>query len=168
MEGGGQGHTLSNARVQFGEEAQNKERGKERRKKAQRKRKQRDGEAGSEADKRRCEEWRNAGFKGSSLIWNSSCAELFCFACGALCPFCISVLGSGLSDNVSFSCTLLGMLAYYSSNSCCFSKAFSMSVYSTLVVGSPAISVDVFYSVHLSLCSNKAKHVALSNTGPLV
>jgi len=88
--------------------------------------------------------------------------------CYSHCMLSHFPLGSGLSDNVSFSCTLLGMLAYYSSNSCCFSKAFSMSVYSTLVVGSPAISVDVFYSVHLSLCSNKAKHVALSNTGPLV
>ena len=51
-------------------------------------------------------------FKGSSLIRNGSCAELFCFAYDALCSFYNSVL----SDNVTFSCTLSGMLVHHSSN----------------------------------------------------
>ena len=54
-------------------------------------------------------------FKGSNLIWNSSCAKVFCFVYDALCPFCNSVLGSVWSDSVtftSFSCTLSGMLAH--------------------------------------------------------
>ena len=51
-------------------------------------------------------------FKGSSLIPNGSCAEVFCFAYDALCSFYNSVL----SDNVTFSGTLSGMLAYHSSN----------------------------------------------------
>ena len=53
-------------------------------------------------------------FKGSSLIVipNGSCAEAFCFAYDALCSFYISVL----SDHVTFSGTLSGMLAYHSSN----------------------------------------------------
>ena len=91
-------------------------------------------------------------FKGSSLIWNSSCAEVFCFAYDALRPLYISVLGSVLSDNVTFSCTLLGMLAYYSSNR--FIQRPILVVLhdsSILVVGSPASSVDVFYSIHLSV-----------------
>ena len=89
-------------------------------------------------------------FKGSSLIWNSSCAEVFCFAYDALCPFYISVLGSVLSDNVTFSCTLLGMLAYYSSNRFIQRPILVvLHVSSILVVGSPANSVDVFYSIHL-------------------
>ena len=81
-------------------------------------------------------------FKGSSLIRNCSCAELFCFA---LCPCYSSVLGSVLSDNVSFSCTFSGMLAHYSSNR--FTQRpilVVLHVSSTLVVGSLANSVDVF------------------------
>ena len=57
-----------------------------------------------------------ASFKGSSLVWNGRCAEVFCFVCDTICPFYNSVLGSVLSDNVTFSCTLSGMLAHYSSN----------------------------------------------------
>ena len=51
-------------------------------------------------------------FKGSSLIRNGRCAEVFCFAYDALCSFYNSVL----SDSVTFICTLSGMLVHHSSN----------------------------------------------------
>ena len=58
--------------------------------------------------------------KRSSLIGNGNCAKvyiyIYCFAYDALCPFCNSVLGSVLSDNVTFSCTHSGMVAHYGSN----------------------------------------------------
>ena len=74
------------------------------------------------------------------------------FAYDAICPFYISVLGSVLSDNVTFSCTLVGMLAYYSSNRFIQRPILVvLHVGSILVVGSPANSVDVFYSSHLSV-----------------
>ena len=78
-------------------------------------------------------------FKGPSLIQNGSCTKVFCFVCDALCPFCNSVLGSVLSDNVPFSCTLSGMLTYYSSNTNGFIRMpFLVVLYVriTLVVGS--------------------------------
>ena len=34
----------------------------------------------------------NTTFRGSIMIWNSSCAEVFCIAYGALCPFYNSAL----------------------------------------------------------------------------
>ena len=81
------------------------------------------------------------------LIWNGSCAELFCFVYDALCPCYCSVLGSVLSDNVSIGCTFSGMLAHYSSNRSIQRPiliAPHVTSSSTLVVGSPANSVDVF------------------------
>ena len=60
-----------------------------------------------------------ASFKGSSLVWTGSCAEVSCFAymMDALCPCCNSVIGSVLSNNVTISCCILsGVLAHYSSN----------------------------------------------------
>ena len=62
-----------------------------------------------------------------------------------LCSFYNSVLVSVLSDNVTFSCTLSGMLVHHSSNR--FIQTYILVVLhvsSTLVVGSPASSVDVF------------------------
>ena len=83
-------------------------------------------------------------FKGSSLIQNGSCAEVFCFAYDALCPCYNSVMGSILSDNVTFKCTLSGTLAHYSSNRFIQKPTpVVLNVSSTLVVGSPANSVDV-------------------------
>ena len=67
-------------------------------------------------------------------------AEVFCFACDAFCPFCNSVQ----SDNVTFSCTLSGMLAHHSSNR--FIQRPMLVVFhvsSTLVVGSPANFVEM-------------------------
>ena len=86
-------------------------------------------------------------FKGSSLIWNSGCAGIFCFAYDAFCPFYNSVLGSFMSDNVTSSCTLSGMLAHYGSNRfiqrpiLVVLHVSKLSI--TLVGGSPANSVDV-------------------------
>ena len=57
-----------------------------------------------------------------------------------------TILGSVLSGNVTLSCTLSGMLAHYSSNR--FIEGPDLVVLHasiTLVVGSPANSVDVFY-----------------------
>ena len=87
-------------------------------------------------------------FKGSSLIRNGSCAK---YSALHMMPY-ISVLGSVLSDNVTFSCTLLGVLEYYSSNRFIQRPIFVvLHVSSILVVGSPANSADVFYSIHLSV-----------------
>ena len=86
-------------------------------------------------------------FKGWSLIWNSGCAKVFCFAYDAFCPFYNLVLGSFLSDNVTSSCTLSGVLAHYSSNRFIQRPIFVvLHVSITLVggTGSPANSVDVF------------------------
>ena len=86
-----------------------------------------------------------SSFKGSSLIWNGSCAEVFCFAYDALCPFYNSVLGLFLSDNVTFSCALSGMLAHYTSNRFIQRpNLIVLHVSITLVVGSPANSVNMF------------------------
>ena len=53
-------------------------------------------------------------------------------------------MGSILSDNVTFKCTLSGMLAHYSSNRFIQKPTpVVLNVSSTLVVGSPANSVDV-------------------------
>ena len=83
-------------------------------------------------------------FKGSSLIQNGSCAEVFCFAYDDLCPCHNSVMGSVLSDNVTISCALSGMLAHYSSYRFIQRPTFIvLHVSSTQVVGSPANSVDV-------------------------
>ena len=62
----------------------------------------------------------------------------------ALCPCYSSVLGSVLSDNVSIGCTFSGMLVHYSSNRSIQRPILVVPhVTSTLVVGSPANSVDV-------------------------
>ena len=61
------------------------------------------------------------------------------------CPFCNSVLGSVLSDNVIFSCTLSGVLAHYGSNRFIQRPMpIVLRASITLVVGSPANSVDGF------------------------
>ena len=87
-------------------------------------------------------------FKGSSLIRNGSCAKYSALHVMSY----VSVLGAVLSDNVTFSCTLLGVLAYYSSNMFIQRPIFVvLCVRSILVVSSPASSVDVFYSIHLSV-----------------
>ena len=53
-------------------------------------------------------------------------------------------MGSVLSDNVTISCALLGMLAHYSSNRFIQRPTLVvLHVSCTLVVGSPANSVDV-------------------------
>ena len=69
-------------------------------------------------------------------------------------PLSLLPLSSGFSSvrQHHFNCTLLGMLAYYSSNRFIQMPVFVIfHVSSTLVVGSPASSVDVFYIVHLSV-----------------
>ena len=87
-----------------------------------------------------------ASFKGSSLVWNSSCTEIFCFVCDVICPFYNSVLGSVLSDNITYICTFSGMLVHYSSNRFIQRPVLVVLHASiTLVVGSPPSSVYVFY-----------------------
>ena len=95
-------------------------------------------------------------FRGSSLIWNGSCAQVFCFA--HMMPFdpsttlfwvqfCRTMTMSHLVlvTFTSFSSTLSGMFVHDSS------KRFIqrpilivLNVYMTLVAGSPANSTDVF------------------------
>ena len=82
----------------------------------------------------------------SNIIRNGSRAEVFHFTYDALCPFYNSVLVSVLPGNVTFSCTLSGMLAHYGSNTNRFSQRpiHILHVSSTLVVGYPGNSVSVF------------------------
>ena len=102
-------------------------------------------------------------FKGSSLTWNSSCAEVFCFVYDALCTFYNAVLGSVLPDDVIFSCTLSGMLAHYRSNRFIqrpILVVLHVSI-TLMVVGSPASSVGVFYSIHLSVSKGFLSSIVL-------
>ena len=84
-------------------------------------------------------------FKGSSLIWNGSCAEIFCFAYDALCRCYNSVMGQfcQIISLLVVHFQVFWLVAYRSNRFIQRPALVVLHVSSTLVVGSPANSEDV-------------------------
>ena len=87
-------------------------------------------------------------FKGSGLIRNGSCEEVFCFEYDALCSFYNSVL----SDNVTFSCTLSGILVHHTIHSTSSNRFTERPIPVVLHVSSSVVPYGGWQHCQLSRC----------------